>query len=176
MCNYVFCVFLTSLVISCYTLLKGSINWLLLLYYYYYYLKTINKRRYWYVFRIHLFKEIHLIFWNIALLTSGVLKKLIVCFTRCTLFFQYVCFLLPICLPCVSSETYCNEDECCVVTHRVADIRVASRLTFVRIACLLQLWIKTSDLFRRRQNKKTRNKRLATWRRTRSKSFVYSYN
>ena len=75
------------------------------------YLKTINKRRYWYVLRIHLFKEIHLILWNIALLTSGVLKNLIVCFTRCTLFFQYVCFLLPICLPCVSSGTYCNEDE-----------------------------------------------------------------
>ena len=41
------------------------------------YLKTINKRRYWYVLRIHLFKEIHFILWNIALLTSGVLKKLI---------------------------------------------------------------------------------------------------
>ena len=138
------------------------------------YLKTINKRRYWYVLRIHLFKEIHLILWNIVLLTSGLLKKLIVCFTRCTLFFQYVCFLLPICLPCVSSETYCNEDECCVVTHRVAGIRVASRLTFARIACLLQLWIKTSDLFGRRQNNKTRNKRLATWCRILSKSLVYS--
>ena len=41
------------------------------------YLKTINKRRYWYVLRIQLFKEIHLILWNTALLTSGVLKKLI---------------------------------------------------------------------------------------------------
>ena len=89
------------------------------------YLKTINKRRYWHVLLIHLFKEIHLILWHIALLTSGVLEKLIVCFTRCTLFFQYVCFLLPICLPCVGSGTYCNEDECRVVTHRVADIRVA---------------------------------------------------
>ena len=70
--------------------------------------------------------DLHLILWNIALLTSVVLKKLIVCFTgRYTLFFQYVCFLLPIFLPCVSSGTYCNEDKCCVVPHLVADIRVA---------------------------------------------------
>ena len=45
------------------------------------YLKTINKRRYWYLLRIYLYREIHLILWNIALLTSDVLKKLIVCFT-----------------------------------------------------------------------------------------------
>ena len=140
------------------------------------YLKTINKRRYWYVLRIRLFKEIHLILWNITLLTSGVLKKLIVCFTRCTLFFQYVCFLFPICLLCVSFRTYCNEDECCVVTHRWQTFASLGLLTFARIACLLQLWIKTSDLFGRRPNNKTRNKRLATWRRIRRKSFVHSYN
>ena len=29
------------------------------------------------------------------------LNYLIVCITQCNLFFQYVCFLLPICLPCV---------------------------------------------------------------------------
>jgi len=46
-------------------------------------------------------------------------------FTRCTLPFQYVCFLLPICLPCVSCGTYCNAHKRCVVTHRAADIRVA---------------------------------------------------
>ena len=135
------------------------------------YLKTINKRRYWYVLRIHLFKEIHLILWNIALLTSGVLTKLIVCFPRCTCFFQYVCFLLQICLPCVSSGTYCKEDECCVVTHRVADIRVAW-LVYVRTHCVPI----ATTLFGRRPNNKTRNKRLATGRRIRSKSFVYSYN
>ena len=42
----------------------------------------------------------------------------------------------------------CKEDKCCVVTHHEADILVASLglFTFARIACLLQLWIKTSDL------------------------------
>ena len=29
------------------------------------------------------------------------LNYLIVCVTQCTLFFQQLCFLLPICLPCV---------------------------------------------------------------------------
>ena len=35
----------------------------------------------------------------------------------------------------------CNEDKCCVVTNRAADILVASLglFTFERIACLLQL-------------------------------------
>ena len=50
---------------------------------------------------------------------------LIASFTRCTLPFQCVCFLLPICLPCVNCGTYCNAHKCCVVTHRAADIRVA---------------------------------------------------
>ena len=50
---------------------------------------------------------------------------LIASFTRSTLPFQCVCFLLLICLPCVSCGTYCNAHKCCVVTHRAADIRVA---------------------------------------------------
>ena len=29
--------------------------------------------------------------------------------------FQYVWFLLPICLPCIIFGTLCNEDKCCVV-------------------------------------------------------------
>ena len=61
------------------------------------------------------------------------LNHLIVCITRYTLFFQYVCFLLSICLPCISCGTYCNEDKCCVVTHRGADFRVA---WLVYLACL----------------------------------------
>ena len=32
--------------------------------------------------------------------------NLIICFTRCTLFFKKVCFLLPICLPCVICGSY----------------------------------------------------------------------
>ena len=59
------------------------------------------------------------------ILQRGNLNYLIVCFTWCTLFFQYDWFLLPICLPGVSCETYCNENKCCVVTHRAADSRVA---------------------------------------------------
>ena len=50
---------------------------------------------------------------------------LIASFTRCTLPFQCVCFLLPICLPCVNCGTYCIAHKCCVLTHRAADIRVA---------------------------------------------------
>ena len=72
------------------------------------------------------------------------------------LVFQYVCFLLPICLPCVSSGTYCNEDECCVVTHRVADIRVAG-LVYVRTHCVPIV----TTLFERRPNNKTRKKKLS---------------
>ena len=45
-------------------------------------------------------------------------------FTQCTFFFQKVCFLLPICLPCVIMWIICNEDKCCVVTQHAADIRV----------------------------------------------------
>ena len=37
------------------------------------------------------------------------LNYLIVCITQCTLFFQYVCFLWPICLPCVICGNVCNE-------------------------------------------------------------------
>ena len=45
----------------------------------------------------------------------------------------------------------CNEDKWCVVTHRAVDIlrRLACILgffTLARIACLLQLWVKTSKL------------------------------
>ena len=39
-----------------------------------------------------------------------------------------------------------NEDKCCIVTQHAADIRVAWLDTFARIACLLQLWIKRSEL------------------------------
>ena len=158
---------------------------------------------------------------------AKIYKKLMVCFTQCTQFFQKVCFLLPIGLPCVIWGSYardhgilrdiffcarqlrakissyswqnhlqtiytvcyeddyfpkgkfklfnslfhsvhpifpkswfsiadlfavrylwvvCNEDKCCVVTQRAADLRVAWLVTFARIACLLQLWIKTSEL------------------------------
>ena len=140
------------------------------------YLKTINKRRYWYVLRIHLFKEIHLILWNIALLTSGVLKKLIVCFTLCTLFFNtFVSYCRFVCRALALGHTVTRMNA---VSWHIAWQTFASLglLTFARIGCLLQRWIKTSDLFGRRPNNKTRNKRLATWRRIRSKNFVYSYN
>ena len=34
------------------------------------------------------------------------LNYLLVCFTQCTLSFQYVCFLLPVCLPCIIFGPY----------------------------------------------------------------------
>ena len=34
---------------------------------------------------------------------------IIVCMNQCTLIFQNVCFLLPICLPCVTCGNVCNE-------------------------------------------------------------------
>ena len=39
-----------------------------------------------------------------------------------------------------------NENKCYVVTQRAKDIRVVWLDTFARIVCLLQLWIKTSEL------------------------------
>ena len=89
------------------------------------------------------------------------LNYLIVCITRCTFIFQYVCFLLPICLPCISCGTYCNEHKCCVVTHRTADFRVA---WLVYLACLRSYVLRAYcnfeskqaiaiTLFGRRQNK-----------------------
>ena len=63
------------------------------------------------------------------------LNYLLASFTRCTLPFQCVCFLLPFCLPCVSCGTYCNAHKCYAVTHRAADIRVAW-LVYVRTYCM----------------------------------------
>ena len=76
----------------------------------------------------------------------------IVCFTQCTLFFHKVCFLLQICLRCVISW---GGGECGGYVTRInAVLWHSARLTFVslglftfaRIACLLQLWMNTSEL------------------------------
>ena len=70
---------------------------------------------------------------------------LIVCFTQCTLFFQYVCFLLPICLPCVICGTYVTRiNAVSAVSWHIARQTSAylGLFTFARIACLLQLWNK----------------------------------
>ena len=51
-------------------------------------------------------------------------------------FSKKVCFLLPICLPCVicgSLWVVCNEDKCCVVMQHAADIRVS---WLVHLECL----------------------------------------
>ena len=85
------------------------------------------------------------------------LNYLIVCFTQCTLFFQYVWFLLTICLPCIIS--FCgayvpgNEDKCCVVTHGVADVLVTSLLAWlVYLACLCSYVLPIATL---NQNKRS---------------------
>ena len=64
------------------------------------------------------------------------LNYLIVCFTQCTLFFPKFVFY---CIAELFAVRYlwvvCNEDKCCVVTQRTADIRVA-RLVYVRTYCV----------------------------------------
>ena len=77
------------------------------------------------------------------------LNYLMVCFTRCTLFFQKVCFLLQICSPCVfcgTCGTYVTKINA-VLWHSARQTFPSLGLfTLARIACLFQLWIKTSDL------------------------------
>ena len=62
---------------------------------------------------------------------KGKLNFLIVCFTQCSLFFEKVCFLLPICFPWVICGSYVT------LWHNVGQIFVSPGLsTFARIACL----------------------------------------
>ena len=74
------------------------------------------------------------------------LDCIIVCFTQCTLFFQKVCFLLPICLQCIICGSHATKIN--AVLWQSARKRFASLglFTFARIANLLQLSIKTSEL------------------------------
>ena len=91
-------------------------------------------------------KGIHAVSWEVFLRES--LNYL--WFHSVYLVFQYVCFLLPICLPCVIYGTYVTRIK--AVSWHIARQTFASLacslglFTFGRIACLLQLWIKTSDL------------------------------
>ena len=76
------------------------------------------------------------------------LNYLLVCFTQSTLFFQYVCFLMPVCLPCNIFGPYVtriNAVSWHITWHTFASLCL---LTFAPIACLLLLWIKTSNLDR----------------------------
>ena len=73
------------------------------------------------------------------------LNYLIVCFTRYPVFPKSL-FSIADLFAVRYLWVVCKEDKCCVVTQRAADIRVAWLVTFARIACLLQLWIKTSKL------------------------------
>ena len=76
------------------------------------------------------------------------LNYLLVCFTQCTLFFQYVCFLLPVCLPCIIFGPYVtriNAVSWHITWHTFASLGL---FTFAPTACLLLLWIKTSNLDR----------------------------
>ena len=71
---------------------------------------------------------------------------LIVCFTQCTLFFQKVCFLLPICLPCVICGSYVAKINA-VLRHSARQTFASLGLfTFACIGCVWQVWIKTSEL------------------------------
>ena len=76
----------------------------------------------------------------------------IVCFTRYTLLFQYVCLLFPICLPCVIFDMYVTHmwhtcDMCRDTSHSRNSRRLAClRSHVLREYYILQLWIKTSVL------------------------------
>ena len=73
------------------------------------------------------------------------LNYLIVCFTQCTLFFHKVCFLLPICMPCIICGSNVTKTNA-VWWHSARQTFVSLGLyTFACIECLLQLWIKTSE-------------------------------
>ena len=74
------------------------------------------------------------------------LNYLIVCFTQSTLFFQKVCFLFQICLLCVFCGTYVTKINAVLWQTTRETFASLGLFTFARIACLLQLWIKTSEL------------------------------
>ena len=73
------------------------------------------------------------------------LNYLIVCFTQSTLFFQKVCFLFQICLLCVFCGTYVTKINAVLWQTTRETFASLGLFTFARIACLLQLWIKTSE-------------------------------
>ena len=91
-------------------------------------------------------------FWSIMYLTrrrvlrgqlfspKGKFNYLKVCFTQCTLVFSIRLISIAdlFAVPCLWDV--CNKDDCCVVTHRAADILIAALglFTWARIACLLQ--------------------------------------
>ena len=66
---------------------------------------------------------------------KGKLNYLIVCFTQCTLFFPESFFSIADLFAVRYLWVVCNEDKCCVVTQRAADIRVAW-LVYVRTYCV----------------------------------------
>ena len=62
------------------------------------------------------------------------------------LVFQKVCLLLPICLPCVIYGSYVTKIDTALWHSARQTFASLGLFTFARIACLLQLWIKTSEL------------------------------
>ena len=61
-------------------------------------------------------------------------------------FFQKVFFLLPICLPCVICGSYVTKINAVLWHSALQTFASLGLFTFARIACLLQLWSKTSEL------------------------------
>ena len=75
----------------------------------------------------------------------------IVCFTQCTLFFQKVCFLLPICLPCVICGSYVTKIN--AVLWDIARQTFASLGLFTWFAYGRTYWVPIASL---NQNKRNR--------------------
>ena len=62
-----------------------------------------------------------------------------VCFTQCTLFFQKVCFLLKICLPCVICGTYVSKINAVLwrsARQSFASLGLFTWLVYVRTYCV----------------------------------------
>ena len=84
---------------------------------------------------------------RVRLFSKGKIKIVYwVCFTQCTLFSQKVCNLLPICLPCLTCGSYVTKINDVLWHSARQTFASLGFFMFARIACLLQLWIKTSEL------------------------------
>ena len=85
-------------------------------------------------------QTIHTVCYEDDSFQKGKVKKLFkVCFTPCTLFFQKICFLLPICLPCIICGSYVTKINA-VLWHSArqifASLGLFAWLVYVRTYCV----------------------------------------
>ena len=84
-------------------------------------------------------QPIHIVCCEDDYFPKGKCKLLIVCFTQCTLFFQKVFFLMPICLPCDIWGSYVTKINA-VLRHSArqtfASLGLFTWLVYVRTYCV----------------------------------------